>query len=151
MPNPHSLAHTVFDLDILAQAVRTAVAHGVTADQINDAVSYGQQNPTPTSRSRVGVPSLPTLDASGFSDFAAVVVRDPDGDATVTVYHRNDPITVDQFHVDPGRGYSNSEWDQMRLNALAGTSGQLRVDLARAYGDMAESEFITGPTAGANL
>lgn len=143
----------MFDLDVIAAAVRRAVADGLSDEQITDAVDYARRNPSPASTSRVGVPKLPELTyakphsgggASCSPEISVLVIRDPDSANSVRAYHRGRRINASVYQVDAGAGHSASEWAESRREAIAATSGDLRDDLDKAYGDPPVRDYIVG-------
>lgn len=149
-----SPTQTMFDLDVLAAAVRRAVAHGLTAEQIDDAVTYARRHPNSSSTSRVGAPRLPELSPTACSspmyapDVAVLVVRDPDGPCDVTVYHQHQRIDAAVYQVDAGAGSTAADWEASRVAAVADVSGHLQADLDSAYGDPPGDEYIAGFNGG---
>ncbi|MFC0314863.1 hypothetical protein ACFQNE_14170 [Gordonia phosphorivorans] len=114
--------------DQVESAVRLALAAGVDADAVVDAALNG------------GLPSEAITDR-----LTCVTVGDLLADDT-SYWFGDTPAHVRTYRVDPGAGYTRTEWEQSRADALDGTSGAVRAALTVAYDDAADSVYITDGT-----
>lgn len=89
-------------------------------------------------------PDFEHLPRAGALDrITVLVIRDPDGPDDIRVYCDDEPAEEPRtISVDAGAGWTGADWEQARLDALAGTTGSLRTAIAAAFAQPPGEEHI---------
>lgn len=77
------------------------------------------------------------------SSIEVIVVRDPDGPTEIQVFVDGFPRTVTEYHVDPGAGWTWTDWTRARDDNLANASHAARAALRKVYANPPGGEYIS--------
>ncbi|MEU2251723.1 hypothetical protein [Nocardia xishanensis] len=77
------------------------------------------------------------------SAIEVVVARDPDGPTEIQVFIDGFPRTITEYHVDPGAGWTWTDWTRARDHNLANASPAARAALRQVYANPPGGEYIS--------